>query len=472
MKPANTRFFSSLGLLLLLNLLVKPAWIFAVDRVVQNRTGLSDYGTYFSLFNLSVIFSFLLDWGLTTFLNRQLATAITFFSLVKQLLKVKLVFTFAYLAMLLLVCSLTGVSNWMLIGSLAIVQVITSFFLFFRAIITARQQFRTDAWLSVLDKSLMIVVCGSVLLLHRPLSVTMFAWLQAACLFLALLAAVFLAGRLRPAGAVVEQTPLPFREAAPYAVIVLLMAMHYRADGFLLERLHANGAIEAGLYAAAYRLLDAANMIGFLVASFLLPYIARRWQEGQELAAIVLPARHLLVLYAIGIAVATWFLAPWIHALLYSNGGTQGEQILKWALPALLGYMLVHLYGTVLTAIGQVRLFCKITAAAVLLNLLLHILLIPGLGARGCCIAAMASQLSAGIATMVAVHQKTRLSYHARSIGIYTFISLILVALFGWGQNWIKSPVLLLAMGSITVVAVMLFTKLLVPRQWVHYTKS
>lgn len=472
MKPANTRFFSSLGLLLLLNLLVKPAWIFAVDRVVQNRAGLSDYGTYFSLFNLSVIFSFLLDWGLTTFLNRQLATSVSFFSRVKQLLKVKLLFTIGYLAMLLLVYRLTGVSNWALIGSLAIVQVITSFFLFFRAIITARQQFRTDAWLSVLDKSLMIVICGSILLLHRPLSVTTFAWVQAACLFLALAVAVFLAGRLRPADAIAVHTPLPFREAAPYAVIVLLMATHYRADGFLLERLHTNGAVEAGIYAAAYRLLDAANMIGFLVASFLLPYIARRWQERKDIAPIVLPARHLLVMYAIGVAVATWFLAPWIHDLLYSSGGTRGEQILKWALPALLGYMLVQLYGTVLTAIGEIRLFCKITAVAVLLNLALNILLIPGLGARGCCIAAIASQLSAGIATMVAVHQKTRLMYHVRSIVIYTFISIILVALFGWGQNWIKSPVLLLAFGSSTVVTIMLFTNLLVPRQWVHHTKS
>ena len=69
----QSKFYSSLGLLIILNVIVKPLWIFGIDRQVQNAVGTETYGTYFSLFNFSIVFSFLLDWGLTAFFNRQLA---------------------------------------------------------------------------------------------------------------------------------------------------------------------------------------------------------------------------------------------------------------------------------------------------------------------------------------------------------------------------------------------------------------
>ena len=69
----TARFYSSLGLLLVLNVLVKPLWIFGIDRPVQNLAGTAVYGAYFALFNLVFMLNFLLDWGLSTFLNRELA---------------------------------------------------------------------------------------------------------------------------------------------------------------------------------------------------------------------------------------------------------------------------------------------------------------------------------------------------------------------------------------------------------------
>ncbi len=70
----SRHFYSSLTLLLLLNILIKPIWIFAIDRQVQNVVGTSEYGTYFSLLNFSMVLSFLLDWGVTSYFNRQLAS--------------------------------------------------------------------------------------------------------------------------------------------------------------------------------------------------------------------------------------------------------------------------------------------------------------------------------------------------------------------------------------------------------------
>jgi hypothetical protein len=67
------QFYSSLILLIVLNAIVEPAWIIQFDRQVQNETGVEPYGTYFYIFNLSIVPGFLHDRGLTSFCDRQLA---------------------------------------------------------------------------------------------------------------------------------------------------------------------------------------------------------------------------------------------------------------------------------------------------------------------------------------------------------------------------------------------------------------
>ena len=67
------KFLTNLALLVLLNLLIKPFFIFGIDRTVQNTVGLEDYGFYFSIFNFAFLFYILLDAGLTNFNNRNIA---------------------------------------------------------------------------------------------------------------------------------------------------------------------------------------------------------------------------------------------------------------------------------------------------------------------------------------------------------------------------------------------------------------
>ena len=57
----TSSFFSGLSLLLLFNLLIKPVWIFLIDRPVQNAVGHEAYGTYFALFNLTYVLLFVAD---------------------------------------------------------------------------------------------------------------------------------------------------------------------------------------------------------------------------------------------------------------------------------------------------------------------------------------------------------------------------------------------------------------------------
>jgi O-antigen/teichoic acid export membrane protein len=446
----SSRFYSSLGLLMILNVIIKPVWIFGIDRQVQNTVGTEEYGIYFSLLNFSIVFSFLLDWGLTVYFNRQLAVSQeNFAAKLAGFLFIKILFAALYGVIVLGIAFLSGVRNWNILPGVMAVQVLTSLFLFLRSILTANQWFSTDAWFSVIDKILMILIGGSFLYFPSvagEMTINRFLLIQICSTLLAIslvLIVLFKKGVSFSIGKTFLLNREILKSALPFGVIVLLMSIHYRLDAFLLERIHHNGAYEAGLYAGAYRLLDAANMIGYLLASFLLPFIARQSSRNKSIDEVVLNSRHLLLLFSIGCSITVLFLAPWIQQVLYHNSDLSAITILQWCIPVLAGYSLVQVYGTVMTATGQIIPFCYITILSVLLNIVINLLLIPEWGSKGCCIAALISQGFCGIATILYVRKKSGINIHLRSLLMYIFIGAILYGFYYWSNgmeinNWIQ----------------------------------
>lgn len=428
-----SRFYSSLNLLIVLNVIIKPIWVFGIDRQVQNIVGTESYGVYFSLLGFSIVFSFFLDWGLTTFFNRQLAAGSKeFVEKAGSFIILKLLFSLFYAIIVFLAAYLLNIEQWGILLQIVFIQIITSLFIFLRSIITARQWFKTDTWLSVLDKLLMLLLCGCFLLfpsITGYITIHKFLWIQILCTTLAIVSVIFILyhNKIRISFQAESFINIKLLKAAlPFAVIVLLMSVHNRLDGFLLVRLHTNGMYEAGIYAGAYRLLDAANMIGYLVASFLLPFVAYNVNAGKVISDVVLYCRHLLILLAIVIITTSAFFAPWIQQILYHETNRGAVAVLQWCMPALVGYFLIQLYGTVMTAKGQVAQFCIIVLLSVLLNVILNILLIPSLGAKGCSIAALVSQGCCGVATMVYARIKSGINMSFRTHLLYTFITVLL----------------------------------------------
>jgi O-antigen/teichoic acid export membrane protein len=60
--------------LIFVNFLVKPFWVFGIDRTVQNKLGETEYGIYFAIFNFTYLFQILLDFGLQNFNARHVAS--------------------------------------------------------------------------------------------------------------------------------------------------------------------------------------------------------------------------------------------------------------------------------------------------------------------------------------------------------------------------------------------------------------
>jgi O-antigen/teichoic acid export membrane protein len=453
-------FFKGLSWLIILNLLVKPVWMFFIDRQVQNLVGHEEYGKYFALLNLSYVLFFLSDAGLSNMINQRIAKGEQLN--VPYLLRFKAILVLVYFITACFVGWLTHITHWDWLFYILFVQILTSVFVLLRNIITAHQFFSADAVFSILDKTLMTVICGAIIYTAAfgSMSLLLFLQVQTVCTAVAvIIATIFLLnkGLLFKSGR--EKIPSVIRFMVPFAVIILLMSVHYRLDGFLLERIHLDGALQAGIYASAYRLLDAGNMVGYLAASFLVPFVANHKEDALTIDNAVLITRHGLMLFAIGIASFTIVFAPWIQQILYHSNNEFNIEVMQWCIAAIPGYFLVHIYGSVLTATGRFNDFISILLVSVTINIILNILLIPSKGAMGCCIAAVTSQYVCGILSSVVTTRKFHLKVHYASLGIYLLVAGLLTGFFYFAKSagfnvWIVAAIAALLTLSVLIVQV------------------
>ncbi|HLO82323.1 MAG TPA: polysaccharide biosynthesis C-terminal domain-containing protein [Chitinophagaceae bacterium] len=432
-------FFSSLILLIALNLIIKPVWVFGIDRQVQNITGLEAYGNYFALLNLCLVLQFLLDLGITPYFSKQLsAEPANARLLASQAFSVKFVLSILYTIVIFAVAAITGVMNWNLLTMLILLQVITTFLLLLRANLSSAQQFTQDAWVSVTDKLFVIILAGALLLypgISGGITINKFVLIQIGGMLLSVALALFFLYRHKK-----ELLFIRFQVAdsqilmasLPFALNIFCMTTLFRADGFMIERLIPEGAYHAGVYASAFRLSDAVNMVGFLVAGFLLPYISKNWPNRNQVGFVLRACRYFLLVPAIVIAAGGWFLAGEINQLLYHARAEEATAVIRILLMCLPALALIQIYGTHLTATGEIRNFLRVSAIFALLNILINFFVIPHHGAEGAAWVAFSTQSAFAAAVTYLAVKRTSVRFYRSDIGYYVALLIISVLIFKW----------------------------------------
>lgn len=394
----NREFLINIALLILVNLLIKPVYLFGIDRTVQNTVPPGDYGIYFVLLNFTLLFQIVNDFGIQAFNNRNIARHhgllgkyfpnILILKGLLALVYFLLVFAFALLWGY-------GPGYYHLLCWLAVNQVLVSLVLFLRSNVSGLAMYRLDSLLSVLDKLLLILLCGYLLLTLDVFRIEWFVYAQTTSLLLTA-GIVFALVRARTGPLRFRFRPaflgVLLRQSYPYALAVFLMTVYTRVDGVMIERLHPDGAYEADVYASAYRLLDAANMIGFLFAGLLLPMFARLLKDRDPVAPLVNFSFQLLWAGAGSLAAATIFFREAIMVALYTHGSAYSGNVLGLLILSFLAVCGIYIYGSLLTAHGSLRSMNRIFAAGVALNIALNAWLIPRYGALGAAGATCATQ--------------------------------------------------------------------------------
>jgi len=403
------KFVTNLILLVFLNLLIKPFWVLGIDRTVQNVVGAENYGFYFALFNFSMILNILLDLGITNFNNRNISQhRFLVRKHLSNIIGLKLILAIVYAVFSLVAAAVIGYSRiqFFLLFFLILNQFLISFTLYLRSNLSALQFFRTDSLISVLDRTLMIVLCSLLLFTNITggvFRIEWFVYVQTAAYLVTMLVTLLIV--LVKTGRVTVRVNLRFclvflKKSYPYALLILLMAFYNRIDSVMLERLLPDpvGKQEAGIYAQAFRLLDAVAMFGALVGGLLLPMFSSMLKKKENIAPMVQLSFTLLFIPAVVIAVSSFFYDRDIMALLYHAHVDDSADILGLLMAGFPGIAATYIFGTLLTANGSLRQLNTMAFGGMLLNIGLNLWLIPHYHALGSAFSSMVTQLATGAA--------------------------------------------------------------------------
>jgi O-antigen/teichoic acid export membrane protein len=205
------------------------------------------------------------------------------------------------------------------------------------------------------------------------------------------------------------------------------MTLATKTDKMLIERLLPDGKAQAGMYAAAYRLYDAANIIGFLFAGLLLPMFAKRLKANENVQDLLELSSDWIWAGAIAGAMAILPFRQEMMVMLYPNCSASAGDILGLLMFAFVAMALgSYIYGALLTAGGFLMELSRIFLIICILNIVLNFILIPTYQGVGAAVAAVITQSLALIAQIVLAHKKLKLPMSVIHFVKYIFYAILL----------------------------------------------
>lgn len=434
------RFIENLGFFLVLNLIIKPIYVFGIDRVVQNTVGTEVYGSYFALFNLVIIFQIFLDLGIENFTRKEIASnpGLTnrLFSnfIVLKVLLVVLFICFFSLAGLFLPQSK---DEWKILFILLVNQSLANFILFLRANLGGLQMFKTESLVSVLDRMFMVLFCGALLILpltKGSFKIEWFVYTQTlAYLFTLIFSLVVLLQKTGIPKLQWRITPyLPVvKQLLPYATLVLLMAFYYRVDSVFLRYLLPDGKEQAGIFAHAFRILDFMSNYALIFSFILLPTFAKMIREKTEVVSLLRMALLALCIPSLAFLAGILFYRHDVFMLLYHEHVHVSASVFSILIISYLGICVSYTFGALLTANGNLRQLNTMAFFAVIISLVLNMILIPRYKVMGAAITNAAVQCFTIAYHVIVVSKKFRVKTDYRLISrILIFITI--TGIFGF----------------------------------------
>ncbi|GAB4378849.1 MAG: hypothetical protein Kow0075_09150 [Salibacteraceae bacterium] len=394
--PVNLLF------LLLLNLLIKPIYKFGVEVGVQNAVGPEEFGIYYAMLNFTFLFNVLLDMGMGNYQKIAVAEDEHLgLSNMQALLPLKFFLALLYFTVTATSAVIFGFEGryWFFIGWLMFNHALSAFLLLLRSNLSGLHLFVKDSILSVTDRLIMVVSIGGILMAgYEHFRIEWFVLFQT----LAYTITIALAFYFTPAAYRWPRFSLKaelaielLKKCWPFALLIVLMTLYSKVDAVMLERLAPTGPVASGIYAQAYRLLDAGNNYAFLYAGLLLPMFARYLYRGNttDLARLSDQAARFLIVPAVCAFIIAYLFAEQLMELLYVTAIAESATLLKWLMGTFVCISVGYVYGTVITATRKLKGINTVAAAAVVLNVLLNFWLIPQLGATGAAMASLVSML-------------------------------------------------------------------------------
>lgn len=454
------KFVANLAFLLFMNLFIKSIYILGFETQVQNEVGAASYGIYFAIFNFSFLLTIVLDFGITNFNNKNIAQ--NNHLLTKHfsgLFTLKILLAIIYIIIVVVAGLLIGYDTRLM--KLLLVQGFNMFLLFFinylRSNLAGLHLFKTDAIVSILDRSILIVLCIVMLktdVLKEPDGIMYFVYAQTIGYSISVITAFLI---------ILNKTHtfklkwnwafslMILKKSLPFAILTLLMSFYNRIDTVMIERMLPKGVgdVQSGIYAQAFRLLDATNMIAFLTAGMLLPIFSRMLKHKESVESLVKLISTLLLTPAIVIGVGCVFYSNELMGLLYQVHVEESAKIFSLLMLSFIAVSTTYIFGTLLTANGNMKQLNTMAAFGMILNISLNFLLIRQFEAYGSAISSMITQFLTAIIQVIIAQRIFKFKINYKLINTLIMFAIGVIAI-NYGSrmlnlNWMMSFVIMVA---------------------------
>ena len=394
-------FVTNLFFLLTLNILIKSFWILGIDRGIQNAVSAQEYGVYFALLNFTFLFNILLDFGITNYNNRMIARHTNLLKkYFARIIPLKILLSVLYMLVVIVSGLCLGYDCWQtkMLFWMCLTQVLSSFISYFRSNITSLMLFKTDSIISVLDRFLLIVVCGFMLWnsrLRQNFSIERVVYAQFLTMLITFLVALSVC--LVKTGFVRMKWNKAFgflllRDGLPFAVLGLLMACYNKMDSVMLLSLVDDNGKSSGIYASGFRLVDSANMVSYLFSVILLPLFSKMIKENKKITDVMGAAFHLLLIITTAFVAISLLYSRELMELLYNKHIEESAEVYRWLSFCFVPISMTYIFGTLLTANGSLKYLNIIAGLGMLMNIGLNFILIPLFQQNGAAITSLITQ--------------------------------------------------------------------------------
>lgn len=394
-------FVTNLFFLLTLNILIKSFWILGIDRGIQNAVSAQEYGVYFALLNFTFLFNILLDFGITNYNNRMIARHTNLLKkYFARIIPLKILLSVLYMLVVIVSGLCLGYDCWQtkMLFWMCLTQVLSSFISYFRSNITSLMLFKTDSIISVLDRFLLIVVCGFMLWnsrLRQSFSIERVVYAQFLTMLITFLVALSVC--LAKTGFVRMKWNKAFgflllRDGLPFAVLGLLMACYNKMDSVMLLSLVDDNGKSSGIYASGFRLVDSANMVSYLFSVILLPLFSKMIKENKKITDVMGAAFHLLLIITTAFVAISLLYSRELMELLYNKHIEESAEVYRWLSFCFVPISMTYIFGTLLTANGSLKYLNIIAGLGMLMNIGLNFILIPLFQQNGAAITSLITQ--------------------------------------------------------------------------------
>lgn len=434
------KFVANLALLLSMNLLIKPIYILGIDRQVQIEVDAANYGVYFAIFNFCFIMAILLDFGMTNFNNKNIAQNTHLLTKhFSGLFTLKIILAMIYIVVVVITGLCIGYDTRLM--KLLVIVGFNMFLLFFinylRSNLAGLHLFKTDSIVSVLDRVLLIILCFVMLkagLFKGENGIMYFVYVQTFSLTVTAVTAFIIILRKTHSFRISWNWPFSLmilKKSFPFAILTLLMSFYNRINTVMIERILPKGVgdLQSGIYAQAFRLLDATNMIAFLTAGMLLPIFSRMLKYKESVEPLVKLISTLLLSAAMVIGIGCMFYSTELMGMLYPKHVDESAKIFQLLMISFVAVSTTYIFGTLLTANGNMKQLNIMAAFGMVLNISLNLFLIPRFEAYGSAISSMITQFLTAIIQVFIAQRIFKFKVNFRLLNTFFMFAVGVVAI-------------------------------------------